>query len=116
LVSDDVDQLAHAYPEVPAPILRSVLAAYRRLAPTVPAAVRAAHLAIGAAHAAVISSIGSHQGPDGTSVAVYLTQHDVDLINLGFPVDLHAPDHQGGTLSVHVMRERRRVPRPDHPV
>jgi hypothetical protein len=61
---------------------------------------------------AMSTSIGSYVDEERTAVAVYLTQHDVDQIQLGLPVDLEAADHRGKTLSVHVMRERRRQPRP----
>lgn len=42
------------------------------------------------------------------SVTIYLTQQDIDLIDFGMPIDIQTPDHKGGTLSVHVIRDRMR--------
>lgn len=106
-------QLVQLFPGVSTRIITSVFSAYRRVTPTVAAALRAARGRIDDAREVVMSSsIGSYVDEDRTAVAVYLTQHDVDQIQLGLPVDLEAVDDRGKMLSVHVRRERRRQPRP----
>lgn len=57
------------------------------------------------------SSIGSDEDFGGIAISIYLTQDDIDLLNVGVPVDLESPDHKGGHLSVHLARERRSHPR-----
>lgn len=110
------EQLAAVFPAVPRSVIASAVAAYRRVTPTFADAVRAAELRIDDARAfATESSIGSHDEPGRTCVAVFLTQDDLDRLNRGLPVDLQAPGHQGGTLSVHLMRERRHTPRTPEP-
>jgi hypothetical protein len=105
-------QLADAYPAVPMRIITSVLTAYRSVTSTLPDAVRAAVQRLDDACAPpMTSSIGSHEEPQLTSVAIYLTQQDVDLIAGGMPVDLEAPNDKGGTLLVHILRERRHAVR-----
>ncbi len=55
----------------------------------------------------VTSSIGSHADHDGIAVTIYLSQPDIDLLNVGMPVDIDVCDDMGATLSVHVIRERQ---------
>jgi hypothetical protein len=112
---EDTDQLAQqriarAFPNVPVRIISSVFSAYRHTMPTLPDAIRASHRRLADA-CALESSVGSHQDADGISVAIYLSQHDINLLNLGEPVDLRTADQHDGTLSVHVRRERRRFRR-----
>jgi hypothetical protein len=105
-------QLAATHPGVPARIVDSVLTAFRAVTPTLTDAVRATQRRLDDACAPpMTSSIGAHSDVDATSVAIYLSERDIHRISAGTAVDLETPDGRGGTLSVHMRRERRRVDR-----
>jgi hypothetical protein len=101
-------QLAETHPGVPARIVDSILSAFRAVTPTLPDAVRATQRRLDDACAPLMtSSIGAHSDVDATSVAIYLSERDIERISAGIAVDLETPDGCGGTLSVHMRRERR---------
>jgi hypothetical protein len=45
---------------------------------------------------------------DEPEMTIFLTQHDIDLLYLGGPIDVTALDDQLGTVSVRLIRDRRR--------